>query len=167
MEALDLARKHHLEREEMGALNQLGVAERDLGMFELAREHLEVSMQWYRDRTPSQVLEGLIELIPLYLATGEGERAVAAADELLAGLEQESNAVTFPAQARSWAAAAYEAAGDLEGAGALKAQARALVYELAGRIEDETSRRGYLELAVHRGIFGDDPPEQVTKKRES
>jgi DNA-binding SARP family transcriptional activator len=158
IEALTVAREHSLEREEMAALNQLGVAERELGLSEPAREHLEASLQWYRDRDPRQVLEGLIELIPLYAALGESDHAVAAADELLEGLARDITCVTFPAQAFSAASAAYAAAGDLDRSHALKAQARVLAYELAARIDDEPSRRGYLGLPVHRAIFADDPP---------
>jgi len=164
-EALAAARAHRLEREEMGAMNQLGVAERELGLFEPAREHLEASLQWYRERDPRQVLEGLIELIPFYLAQDEHDRAVAAADELLAGIAQDVTCVTFPAQALSAAAAAYEAAGDLDRSHALEARARTLVYELAARIDDEPSRRGYLGLTVHRAIVAGGPPEPAPQTR--
>jgi DNA-binding SARP family transcriptional activator len=164
-EALAEAREHRLQREEMGAMNQLGVAERELGLFAPAREHLEASLQWYRERDPRQVLEGLIELIPLYLGLGERDRAVAAAAELLAGIARDVTCVTFPAQALSAAAAAYAAAGDLDRSVALEAEARALVYELAARIDDEASRRGYLGLPVHRAIVSGGAPEPDPQRR--
>jgi hypothetical protein len=73
--------------------------------------------------------------------------------------------VTFPAQALSAAAAAYAAAGDLDRSHALEAQARALVYELAARIDDEASRRGYLGLQVHRAAVAGGAPEPAPQRR--
>jgi DNA-binding SARP family transcriptional activator len=156
LEALGLAREHTLEREEIGALGELGSAERGLRMFEAAREHLETALAWRRDRDPRQVLESLIDLIPVYLALGDAQRAVAAAAEFLHELDGDYTRVSFPAQGVANAARAYEAAGDFERARALNAEAKRLLREDAARIEDEGGRARYLALPVHREILAGD-----------
>ena len=154
--ALASARERGLEREEIGALGELGTAERGLGMFEAAREHLEAALAWRRDRDPRQVLESLIDLIPVYLALREPERAVAAAAEFLHELDGDYTRVSFPAQGVANAGRAYEAAGDFERARALSAEAKRVLREEAARIEDEADRAGYLSLSIHREILAGD-----------
>jgi hypothetical protein len=51
------------------------------------------------------------------------------------------------------AASAYAAAGRPERADDLRAEARALLRELAARIADEPSRKGYLAHRGHRAIL--------------
>lgn len=152
-EAVELAREQSLGRAEYLALEFLGVAERELGMFDLAREHLEATLR-YRRENDMVALDPLLEIVPAYLSLGAYEEAVAAADELMADSAADRAArVAFPARPPFVAAAAYEAVGQIERARALRAQARTLLLELAGRIEDEPSRRGYLGLAFHQEIL--------------
>jgi DNA-binding SARP family transcriptional activator len=155
LDALALASENGLGREKANALDQLSVAEHALGMLDAAREHLEAAIAWRRDRDPRQVLEGLTELIPLSLDLGRVDAAVAAAGELLEALAEDPTRVSFPAIAVDVAAAAYAAAGRPERADELRAKARALLRELAARIADEPSRRGYLALRGHRAILGE------------
>jgi DNA-binding SARP family transcriptional activator len=150
LEALAVAREHRIERLEIDALGQLGAAERLLGQSELALEHLDAALRWRRGRDPRMALETLVELIALYVTRGDHDRAAAAATELLDGLADEYTRVSFPAYALSTAAAAFEAAGQIERAQALRTQANLVLHDFAARIPDETSRIGYLELRVNR-----------------
>ena len=155
LEAVAFARERHLELEESNALEYLGVVERELGMYEQARDHIEAALRWRRERDPRTVVEGLIEIVPVYLALGEPERALAAATELLDGLAGDPSRVNFPAQALAVAASAYAAAGSQARANELRSEAQAVLRERAGRIEDEQRRNGYLALPVHRMVFMD------------
>ena len=157
LEALTFAREYKLEREEIGALDNLGTAERELGMLEPACENLEAALCWHRDQNPRQVLDSLIEIIPVYLGLERIDEALALADELLAGIAGHPTRVSFPAQALSIAASAYAASGQQQRANALHSQARDLLRELAERIDDVPSRNGYVSLCVHRTIFPSPP----------
>lgn len=100
------------------------------------------------------MLETLIEVIPARLGVGATDAALDAAAELLQGLEDDRLRVKFPAKALAAAAAAYEAAGQGERAGALRAEARNLLREISRRLPDDASRVGYLSLPFHRAIAG-------------
>jgi len=152
-EALAYARDNLLEREEHLALQSLAIAELNLGNLERARDCFEAVLRYRRGRT-KEVVDTLIEAIPVYLGLGDIGRAVAAADELLGGLEGDRMRAVFPAQGPWAAASAYAAAGKAERARDLRSEARTLLRELAGRIDDEESRVGYLSLPVHRSILG-------------
>jgi tetratricopeptide (TPR) repeat protein len=150
IEALELAHERGLEREGIYSLEALGVAERDLKMFAEARLHLEAALDWRRERDPRTMLEGLIEIVPVYLALGEFGAARSAAGALLEGIDRDRSLVPFPVHALSVAAAAYAASGESERASALRSEAEALLRELAERIDEGPSRAGYLSLPVHR-----------------
>jgi DNA-binding SARP family transcriptional activator len=158
LEAFAFARDHELEPEEYIALEFLGVAERELGDVERARDHFEAVLRYRRERGISDTLETLIEAIPAHVALGASGDAVAAAEELLGGLERDRMRATFPAHALWVAASAFALSGQKERAEALRSEAQALLRELAGRINDEPSREGYLSLRFHRAIFSDVAP---------
>jgi DNA-binding SARP family transcriptional activator len=151
LEALAFADDHALGRERYYALRALGVAERDLGVFERSRERLQAAIDGSRVHNPGQVLDALAEIAPVYVALGDVSAAVAAANELERGLAS-GGRLSFPAHAASVAAEAYAAAGELECAETLRAGARTRLRELAARIENDTARAGYLSLPVHRTI---------------
>jgi tetratricopeptide (TPR) repeat protein len=151
-EALAYARDNQLEREEHLALQSLAVAELHLGTLEHARDCFEAVLRYRRGRT-KEVVDTLMEAIPAYLGLGDIARAVAAADELLGGLEGDRMRAVFPAQGLWAAASAYAAAGKAERARDLRCEARTLLRDLAGRIDDEESRVGYLSLPFHRSIL--------------
>jgi DNA-binding SARP family transcriptional activator len=155
LEALVHARQHGLDREEYEALGYLGMAERDLGLFVEAREHLEATLCYRRSRDPNGTLGTLIEIIPVRLGLGHIDEALAAAAELLEGLEGDRLRTKFPAKALAAAAAAYAAAGQTERAAALRDEARKLLREISVRLPDERSRQGYLSLPFHRAILAD------------
>lgn len=152
LEAAVYARDYGLSEREPLALQYLGSAEVELGAFELASEHLEAALRYRRTRDFKGVLEALIEVIPARLGIGATDGALDAAAELLRGLEDDRLRVKFPVKALSTAAAAYEAAGQRQRAGALRAEARALLREISRRLPDDVSRAGYLALPFHRAI---------------
>jgi tetratricopeptide (TPR) repeat protein len=153
VEALGYAREHGLADGEAGALQYLGIAELELGRFEPAREHLEAALQHRRTRDFKGVLETLVEVIPARIGAGAAEAALEGAAELLRGLDGDRLRVKFPAKALSVAAAAYEAAGETERAGALRAEAIALLREISEHFPDAAGRAGYLSLPFHRTLI--------------
>ena len=164
LEAVAYAREHGLAEREPLALQYLGIAELELGAFDAASEHLEDALRYSRTRDFKSVLETLIEVIPARLGVGATAAALDAAVELLAGLEGDRLRVKFPAKALAVAAAAYEAAGHTERAGALRAEARNLLREIGKHLPDAAGRSGYLSLPFHRSIAGAvtvDDPETV------
>jgi DNA-binding SARP family transcriptional activator len=152
LDALSYALDHGLERERYHALEQLGRAERELGLLEPARLHLEDALRRAREHEPGKIADTLAELIQLYILTKQGPESLALATELLACIEENRGATTFPAHAIHVAAAAYAADGQHEKAAALHFRARTLLQQLASRIEDGPARQGYLSLCVHRDI---------------
>ena len=158
LEALAYAREHRLDREQHIAIDFLGRAERDLGCFEEAREHLEAALQYRREHDPGGALATLVEIIPVRLHLGDLDGAVAAASEVTTRLEGDRRRATFPAKALDAAAAAYAAAGQTERAASLRAEARKVLRESAECLPDESSRRGYLALPFHRAILAERAP---------
>jgi len=158
LEALAYAEEHSLTSEQHLALDFLGRAERDLGMHAQARDHLETALRYRREHDPRGALGTLVEIIPLRLGLGDVAGALAAASELLQRLEGDLRRATFPAKALEAAAAAYEAAGQAERAASLRAEARTLLREIAERLPDEPTRRGYLSLPFHRDILASRAP---------
>jgi len=154
-ETLTFARDQNLAFEENFALELLGAAERDLGELENAREHLEAVLHFRRGGDSRNVLETLIEVIPVYIGLESIDDAVASAAELLRGLEGDRMRVAYPARALWTAASAYAAAGNAERAAALAAEARTILSELAARAPDVTTRNNYLSHACHRAILTD------------
>jgi tetratricopeptide (TPR) repeat protein len=154
LEAIAYAREHGLAEREAMALQYLGSAELELGAFALASEHLETALRYRRTRALKGVLETLVEVIPARLGVGATDAALDAASELLQGIEDDRLRVKFPAKALAAAAAAYDAAGQEERAGALRGEARNLLREISGRLPDAASRAGYLSLPFHRAIAG-------------
>lgn len=153
VEALGYAREHGLADGEAGALQYLGIAELELGRFEPAREHLEAALQHRRTRDFKSVLETLVEVIPARIGAGAADAALEGAAELLRGLDGDRLRVKFPAKALSIAAAAYEAAGETERAGALRAEAVALLREISEHFPDAAGRTGYLSHSFHRTLI--------------
>jgi DNA-binding SARP family transcriptional activator len=152
LEAVKRAQESVLDHVEDCALEYLGVAERELGRFEAARTHLELALAMRRGRDArTSLLEALIEIIPVYTALGRDDDAVAAAEELLAGLQADRHRVTFPVHALDVAAHAFESTGNAERARSLRADASALLFELAASIPDAVMREGYVGLPFHRG----------------
>jgi DNA-binding SARP family transcriptional activator len=154
VEAVAYAHEHGLREREAVALQYLGSAELELGAFAAAREHLEAALRYRRTRAFKGMLETLIEVIPARLGVGATDAALDAAAELLQGLDDDRLRVKFPAKALAAAAAAYESAGHGERAGALRAEARALLREISRRLPDDAVRVGYLSLPFHRSIAG-------------
>jgi tetratricopeptide (TPR) repeat protein len=154
LEAVAYAREHGLAEREAVAMQYLGSAELELGAFALASEHLEAALRYRRTRAFKGVLETLIEVIPARLAVGATDAALDAASELLHGLEDDRLRVKFPAKALAVAATAYDAAGQGERAGALRAEARTLLREISRQLPDADGRAGYLSLPFHRTIAG-------------
>jgi DNA-binding SARP family transcriptional activator len=159
LEALAYASEHGLTSERYAALDFLGRAERDLGMLDAARDHLETALQSRRERDPLGALGTLVEIIPVRLRTGDVAGGLAAAAELLQHLEGDRRRTNFPAKALDAAAAAYAAAGQTEHAARLRTEARALLREIAERLPDEPSRSGYLSLPFHRALLAGAPAQ--------
>ena len=151
--ALERARDHGVESAEHFALRALGTAERHLRNFEEARRCFEHVLAYRRSRDPVETIDTLVDAIPAHLGAGAVDAAIAAAEELLHGMEVDRMRATFPAEALWRTASAYAANGDIERAKELRAEARSMLRELAARVSDERTRNGYLSLPGHRDIL--------------
>jgi DNA-binding SARP family transcriptional activator len=130
----------------------LGAAECGLGMFDQAIAHLESALRARQGHDRRGALELLIELVPAYVGAGQLGEALVGAQALVRSLDEDRHTLTFPAQALSTAARAFEAVGQIERAAELDIEASTLLAELAARIPDAETREGYLSLRFHRDI---------------
>ena len=153
LSALSLAREIGYPVFEAGALSSLGNAERRLGEFDAAIEHLETSIAM---RRPVQELRDYVEdvsdLVVTYIDAQRPQRASEVARELDALAGTSFGAAFWPHYVW-WAMACGLRAGgaDLE-ADHAAAEAKSSLTDFASRIADESTREAFLALPVNLTI---------------
>lgn len=136
------------------ALHGMGRVHLDLGQANVAEQlfgeavALRMEIESPGDRAASLAGSALAAL-----ALGELEVAIRRSEESVALMEQVGNAGEYPPQEVWWARyRALEASGEREAARRALEQARRLVDEQAGRLNDPDLRRSFQNIAVNRQI---------------
>jgi DNA-binding SARP family transcriptional activator len=154
--ALTLSRELGYPVFEAAALSTLGNAERRLGDFDAAIEHLEAGLAIRRPvQEPHDFVDDLTDLALAYVEAERPERALEVARELARIGAVSFDGALWPHY--SWWAAAqgFRVAGAARDADAASARARSSLTSFAARIEDESLRTAFLELPANRAIADD------------
>ncbi len=129
-----------------------GTILRELGDFDRAYALLSQALASFETiAIGDERCEALLELLPLYIVRGESARAIAAANELVAVIDDASVAIAFPVYALLRASDAHAFAGDDRHASILRGRARTLLAERLARIPDAATRIAYAAVRFHAG----------------
>jgi tetratricopeptide (TPR) repeat protein len=156
LSALAAAREIAFPVFEAAALANLGNAERALGEFDAALEHLEASVAIRRPiQEPRDFADDLADLTLAYVAAGNTEAAFSTARELGAIGKTAFDGAFWPHYVW-WAISEGLRAGGAEAeAGASATRARAELQQFAARIEDTRARAAFLRVPLAKRIAGD------------
>jgi DNA-binding SARP family transcriptional activator len=138
---------------EAASLANLGGAERDLGEFEAAIEHMEAGLAIRRRlNTPDEYADDLAQLALLYVLANRVDHARALGDELKESLQRAAPTIFMP-QFTYWAAAqVFRALGKRPLAKETLGKAHAIAMEQASAIAPGDAKNAYLALSVNREI---------------
>ena len=129
-----------------------GTISRELGDFDRAYALLSQALASFDEiAVGDERYDALLELLPIYIARNEPARAVAAADEIVAAIDDASVAIAFPVYALLRACDAQAFAGDDRRASTLRDRARTLLAERLVRIPDAATRAAYAAVRFHAG----------------
>jgi DNA-binding SARP family transcriptional activator/tetratricopeptide (TPR) repeat protein len=140
---------------EAGALGNLGNAERVLGEFESAIDHMEAGIAMRRPiQEARDFVDDLADLTLTYASAGQGPKALATAQELY-DIGRTSFDGAFWPHYIWWAMSqGFSAGGSEERARNAAARAREELEKFAGSIEDERFRARLLSIPVNAQIAG-------------
>jgi DNA-binding SARP family transcriptional activator len=140
---------------EAAALANVGNAERSLGEYDAAIEHMEAGIALRRPiQNPRDFVDDLADLTLAYVEAGRGRDGLATAEEL-GTIGATSFEGAFWPHYIWWAMAQGLAAGGAAArASVAAAQARAEVVRFAERIEDSRLREAFLSVPVNARIAG-------------
>jgi DNA-binding SARP family transcriptional activator len=140
---------------EAAALANLGNAERELGAYDAAIEHMTAGIAMRRPiQEPRDFADDLADLTLAYVAAGRTAEALATARELETIGEDGFEGSLWPHYVWWALSRGLAAAGDAEAAARANAVARQALERFAARIEDETTRDAFRRIAVNRRIAG-------------
>jgi tetratricopeptide (TPR) repeat protein len=159
-EAVAFSRAANHAMYEAAALGNLGAAERDLGEFDAAINHMKEGLAIRRRlNRPGDYDDDIAHLIAAYLAAGDIEAARPLSEELAPSLATSSPAIFLPQFAHWTAARAFRELGDERRMRLMLQRGHEIVQEQAGAIEGAAEKASYLGLLVNRDIeaaFADD-----------
>lgn len=151
--ALERARKLGSLQLEAAALGTLGVAERELGEFAAAIEHLKLGVELRRPSGATPRLgDNLCGLALAYLGAGELTRARAAADEMLELYVANPKLAPQPSEWLWSAVEVYRALSETEEAERLLRQAASVMQARADAVDDDVTRAAFLALPFNRAV---------------
>jgi tetratricopeptide (TPR) repeat protein len=152
-QALALARSIKLPAYEAAALANVGTAERNLGNFKAAIEHLEASLRLRRKvKRPADAMNDLADLVIAYLRARDLKGALRTAKVLQSHGDQWLDAALWP-QYCYWAAAqAYHAADKTKEAKAALVRAGAELDTASAAIENPDDRAAFARLPFNEEI---------------
>lgn len=151
--ALEYSRAANHAMYEAAALGNLGAAERDLGEFGAAVEHMKAGLAIRRRlNRPGDYADDIAHLVAAYLAAGDVAAVRLLSEELAESLTTSSPAIFVPQYAHWIAARAFRAVGDRTRMRLMLERGHTTVKEQARAIESEAERASYLSLVVNRDI---------------
>jgi DNA-binding SARP family transcriptional activator/tetratricopeptide (TPR) repeat protein len=154
--SLQIARDMADRKFEAIALTHCGTAYRELQRADTAFEYFSQALALCDEFAfADERREAHSEFLPVLVARGDPERAVAIARELVAAIEADSSAVVMPVEALGNAAAALAAAGETANAERIRAQARTLLQERLARLPDARTRAAYAALRSHQPFLAE------------
>jgi DNA-binding SARP family transcriptional activator len=138
---------------EAGALGNLGNAERALGEFDSAIEHMEAGIAMRRPIQESRdFVDDLADLALTYAAAGIAPKALATAEELYAIAQISFEGAFWPHYAWFAMSQAFAAGGSEDRARKAASRAREELEKFAGLIEDEAIREKLMTIPVNARI---------------
>jgi predicted ATPase len=152
--ALELAREIAFPIFEAAALANLGNAERALGNYMAAIEHMEAGIALRRPlQEPRDFVDDLADLTLAYVGAGRCEDALARSEELCLLAGDSFAGALWPHYVRWALAQGFAAGGAHQRAADAASQARAELHAFAERIDDPRARDAFLAVPINALIF--------------
>jgi predicted ATPase/DNA-binding SARP family transcriptional activator len=153
IKAVEGARELRSEAIEAATLSTLGNAERDLGTYGDAIDHMNEALAIRHRMGHPGTFEELADLALAYLDSGNVSAAVTTSRRTLERAEGSEDNSMWPHYCFWVAARVFRNAGDDAEASAALAQAHEILRDLVGSIDDERSRAAFLTLPMNEGII--------------
>ncbi|MGD0476139.1 MAG: AAA family ATPase [Candidatus Velthaea sp.] len=152
-DALVAAREIGFPVFEAAALANLGNAERELGQFDAAIEHMQAGIALRRPiQAAAEFVDDLSDLALCYAMAGRDHDALATARELAAIGESSFEHAFWPHYIYWAMGAGFRAGDEREQARRAVARARVELFRFAGHIDDERARAAFLAVPVNARI---------------